>query len=372
MTPRELAALAREGAGAGTLSVYLDARVTDPAMRNAWRPALTTALRDARAAIADERERAAFDQAATFLEQPLPAPGGVWGARGWVAIATADGLRYAAELPVRVPTLAVWRSGPVVSPYVRVLKEHRPVIVALVDSRSARFFRYTWGTLAALPEATLTAPNDLAAATPGSSELRATSSPAPRGALDTERAGRRRAALFRRLAASIAARLAELAGVDGWILIGGTREWARLAAGTLAPRFADRLLVSSSLDHDATDRQIVEAAREAASGLRAMHGRALLERLLERMLPQGRGEVGVPATQRALRAQAVDVLLLSPEFLEAYPPVAEDAVHAALAQGAEVEVLSGEAAAHLDRAAGGIAARLRFAIDASPRHDTLN
>ncbi|WP_025414139.1 hypothetical protein [Gemmatirosa kalamazoonensis] len=124
MTPRELAAFAREGAGARTLSVYLDARVTDPAMRNAWRPALTTALRDARAAVADERERAAFDRAAAFLEQPLTAPGGVWGARGWVAIATADGLRYAAELPVRVPTLAVWRSGPVVSPYVRVLKEH--------------------------------------------------------------------------------------------------------------------------------------------------------------------------------------------------------------------------------------------------------
>ncbi|WP_236646377.1 hypothetical protein [Gemmatirosa kalamazoonensis] len=240
----------------------------------------------------------------------------------------------------------------------------------MVDSRSARFFRYTWGTLAALPEATLTAPSDLAAATPGSSELRATSSPAPRGALDTERADRRRGALFRRLAASIAARLAELAGDDGWILIGGTREWARLAAGTLAPRFADRLLVSASLDHDATDRQIVDAAREAASGLRAMHGRALLDRLLERMLPQGRGEVGVPATQRALHAEAVDLLLLSPQFLETDAPVAENAVHAALAQGADVEVLSGEAAAHLDRAAGGIAARLRFAIDGSPRPDT--
>jgi peptide subunit release factor 1 (eRF1) len=103
-----------------------------------------------------------------------------------------------------------------------------------------------------------------------------------------------------------------------------------------------------------------------------MHGRALLDRLLERMIPQGRGEAGVPATQRALHAQAVDLLLLSPEFLEAHAPLAEHAVHAALAQGADVEVLSGEAAAHLNQAAGGIAARLRFAIDGSPRHDTLN
>jgi hypothetical protein len=358
MTPRELAALAREGASAGTLSVYLDARVTDPAMRHAWRPALTSALRDARAAIADERERAEFDRAAAFLEQPLPAPGGVWGAEGWVAIATADGLQYAAELPVRVPTLAVWRSRPVVSPYVRVLKEQRPVVVALVDSRSARFFRYAWGTLTALPEATLTAPSDLALA--------------PRDTLDTERASRRREALFRRLAAALGGRLTELAGDDGCILIGGTPEWARLAGQALAPRFTGRLLASASLDHDATDRQIVQAAREAASGLRAAHGRALLDRLLERMIPQGRGEAGVPATQRALHAQAVDLLLLSPEFLAAHGPVAEDAVHAALAQGADVDVLSGEAAAQLDRAAGGIAARLRFAIDGSTRPDTLN
>src|SRR5690242_11502658 len=106
MTPQWMASLGGEGARARTLTVYLDARVTDPAMRHAWRPALTTALRDARAAIADEGERAEFDRAASFLERPLPAPGGVWGAPGWVAIATADGLRHAAELPVRVPTLA--------------------------------------------------------------------------------------------------------------------------------------------------------------------------------------------------------------------------------------------------------------------------
>ena len=41
---------------------------------------------------------------------------------------------------------------------------------------------------------------------------------------------------------------------------------------------------------------------------------------------------------------------------------------AALAQAADVEVLSGEAAEFLDRVADGIAARLRFAIDGSPTH----
>ncbi len=368
MTPQDMATLLRDGAGAGTLTVYLDARVTDPAMRHAWRPALTAALREARAAIADARERADFDRAAAFLEQPLPAPAGAWGAPGWMAVATPDGLRHAAELPVAVPTHAAWRDGPVVSPYLRVLKQHRPVIVALVDSRSARFFRYAWGTLTALADETLSAPDGVALAT--GSELRASSSPAPRGALDTERADRRRAALFRRLASLLGARLAALAGEDGWLLIGGTRAWAQHAGQLLAPRFTGRLLVDPSLDHDAPDREIARAANEAASALRAAHGAALLDRLLERMLPQGRGSAGVPATQRALRAQAVDLLLLSPEFLRLDGRAAEDMVRAALAQGADVEVLSGEAAEQLDRRADGIAARLRYAIDGPPTHDT--
>jgi hypothetical protein len=37
-----------------------------------------------------------------------------------------------------------------------------------------------------------------------------------------------------------------------------------------------------------------------------------------------------------------------------------------MAAGGDVEVPSGVAAEHLDRAAGGIAARLRFAIDDAP------
>ena len=70
-----------------------------------------------------------------------------------------------------------------------------------------------------------------------------------------------------------------------------------------------------------------------------------------------------PAVQRALRAQAVDVLLLSPEYVRAHERDAEELVRAALASGADVEVPSGSAAERLDEAATGIAARLRFAIE---------
>jgi hypothetical protein len=363
MTPQELNAIVRESAGTRVLSVYLDARVTDPAQRHAWRPALTTAVRAARAAIEDEREHADFDRAAAYLERPSPALGGVWSAPGWVAYLTPDGPLYAGDVPVQVPTLVAWRDAPVVSPYLRVLKQHRPVIVTLVDSRSARFFRYAWGAVTPLPEMTLAVHDDVALTPPAPSELRATSSPAPRGALGTERASRRRLALFRRLATLLGTRVAELAGHDGWVLIGGTPEWARLAGEALSPRFAERLLVAGSLDHDAGEHEIARAAKEAATALRATHGRALLDRLVERALPQGRAEMGLPATQRALHAQAVDLLLLSPEFVRLHAGEAEDLVRAALAHGADAEVLSGEAADFLDRVADGIAARLRFAID---------
>jgi hypothetical protein len=284
-----------------------------------------------------------------------------------MAFATTDGLQHVAALPVGVPTLAVWRDGPFVSPFLRSLKQRRPVTVALVDSRSARLYQYELGVLTPLPGVSIVAGEDEPNGSgPGRPHLRAKSYPAPRAALETERPRRRQRAEFQRLASTLAVRLQEHAGDDGWVLIGGTREWAQLAGEALAPRFAERLLVDASLDHDAPEREIARSAREAASALRAMRGSALLDRLLERMVPQGKAEAGVPATQRALHAQAVDLLLLTPEFLRLHVHVAEDAVRAALAQGADVEVLSGEAAPFLDRAAGGIAARLRFAIDGAP------
>jgi hypothetical protein len=359
LTQAELSAFVREQRESRLLSVYVEARVTDPAMRHAWRPAMTAAVRAARATVTDPDELTAFDRAAAFLEHPQPALDGIFGAKGWVAFLAPDGPRYAANLPVRVPTLAVWQEGPFISPFLRALKQHRPVAVALVDSRSARLFRFVSGALTELPELALVTPDDM----PPTSELRATSNPAPRGALGTERVQRRRRAHFQRLANSLTARLTELAGDEGWVLVGGTTEWARLAGDGLPSSLRARVLISDALDHDASHEVVARAAADAATTLRAREGRALLDRVLEHAGAQHRGVSGVPAMQRALRAQAVDLLLLSPEFLRAHVRDADDAVREALAHGADVEVLSGDAAERLDRAAGGIAGQLRFAID---------
>jgi len=362
LTPSDVQALVRELSDTNVLSVYLETRVTDPAMRDAWRPALQTALRDL-AATVPERERPDFEQARGSLLGIVPPLGGTWGAEGWVAFVTADGPRYARELPMQCPTLAAWRKGPVVAPYMRVLKEHRPVIVALVDSRSARVYRYAWGSLEELPETGLSVPDDVETKLASGSDRRAGASyPAPRSATGTEKEQQRQFINFERMARMLGARLAELAGDDGWILIGGTPEPSRLAGAALPSRVADRATVLDTLEHDATVNEIVGAAQRTATELRARRGRALLAPLLEHAGAGGRAASRVPSTQRALRANAVDLLVMSPEFVRIDADEAEEAVRAALLQGAEVEVLSGDAAADLDLRADGIAARLRFPV----------
>jgi peptide subunit release factor 1 (eRF1) len=107
--------------------------------------------------------------------------------------------------------------------------------------------------------------------------------------------------------------------------------------------------------------EIVREAEEAARRRRGRRNRLLLERVLEHAGALGRGANGVPDTQRALRSEAVDLLVLSPAFLRVSPEQAERFVRGALLQGADVEVLSGDAANYLDDRAEGIAARLRFA-----------
>lgn len=360
LTPKELQELWRDLADTRVLSVYLDTRVTDPAMREAWRPALLTAIRSAGADITDPDDRARFDRAAAFLRDPDSPPGGMWSAPGWVAFATEDGIRYSSDLPVKPIPIAAWSDGPVVAPFTRAMKQHRPVIVALVESRAAQIYRYAMGNLEAIDE--LTAPEEEAASEKTAS-YRSTSTSAARGAVGTEKAERRRMAAFTRMAIELAERLQEHAGDEGWVLIGGTSEWAHHAYETAAKLFPSRIKVAPTLHHGATNGEIVRQAKDAASELRGARGQLLVRQILDRAGGNGRGAAGVPSVQRALKSVAVDLLLVSPEFIRLHEPQAEEMVRAALSQGAEVEAPSGEAAEELDRSAEGVAARLRFPID---------
>lgn len=365
LTSTELHRLVQELADTKVLSVYLDSRETDPAKRNAWKPRLEAGLREARASLTSEEDRRDFDRAAALLEEASPQPGGVWGAPGWVAFVSAETVHHAANLPVEPPPLVAWRDGPVVSPYLRALKQQRPVIAALVESRSARLYCYAMRKVETLDE--LTAPTDEA---PGAERITgpaaraaAAAVPAARGAVGTDEAQRRRRSVFQRLATSLADRITQLAGDDAWILIGGTEEWAHMAAAALPRNLAKRTLVSTAIEHGASTEDIAQAAKRAASELRAQEGLRLVEQVLEGSGGGGRAAADIPGVQRALHANAVDVLLLSPNFIRTHETNAEDMVRAALSMGADVEVLSGKAAEKLDQTSSGIGARLRFPID---------
>lgn len=366
LKPTELRELWRDLADREVLTVYLDSRVTDPAMRDSWRAAMTNAVRAAGASISSSEERQRFEKAASYLRDPSPLPGGVWGAPGWVAFVTEDGLRYAGDLPVQPVPHAEWRRGPVVAPYMRALKQHNPVFIALVESRSARIYRYALGGLELLE--TLEAQTE----DMGSSGSIATgrSVNAARSTVSTENAARKRQAVFNRMAGDLASRLESLAGEEAFVLIGGASEWAHHAFDSLGRKLDGRATLADSLHQDATDAQIVRAAKDAASSLRGNRGREMVESLLNRGGGHARAAVSIPEIQRGLRMNAVDLLLVSPEFIRKHQDVAEDIVRMAIEQGAAVEVPSGEGAEKLDRDTGGMAARLRFAIDETPEEDT--
>ena len=361
----ELFSLARDLAHRKVLSVYVDNWITDPARRDAWRAATDAKLRGAREQIRDAEERAAFDRAATFLREAQPQPGGMWAARGWVGFATPDGLVYVGELPGRVETFVAWQDGLAIAPFLRALKQHTPVVVALVQSRGAHVYRYVNDTLESVDELRVSSGQDDADRSERAARSRVGRGyPAPRSALETDTARRRRLVEFQRFASRLATRLTLVAGRDAFILFGGADAWSRVAAAALPARLQDRVIVTAELDHRASPSAIARAAKRAARQLRSRRGRHLISKVLAGI--EYRAVAGLPALQRAIRSKAVDLLLVSPRFLHVEADRAEALLHSALRQGARIEVLSGDAGLLLDQVAQGVGARLRFAIDPKP------
>ena len=362
MQASELFTLARDLAHVKVLSVYIDNRVVDPSRRYAWRADLASRLRNTREEITDAAERAQFDRAATFLREAVPQPGGMWAAPGWVAFATDNRVVVIGELPGRVETLVAWQQGAVITPCLRAIKHESPVIVALVRSRTARLYRYVHGALELLEATEAPAFERPARERSVRSERTGRGYPAPRGALKTEVAHERQVAQSHRLATAVAARLTLLAARDGCIVLGGPPQQSRFVFDALPRQLQQRTIVSSELDGPPTHDAIVRGAKRAAREWRSRRGRGLVSQIFIHSGPHSVG--GLAALERALYLKAVDLLLISPRFLHLERARAERLLLAAVQQGAQVEVLSGDSGTLLDSVAGGAGARLRFPIDA--------
>ena len=131
------------------LSVYLNAEETDPAERRAWRVRLNGRVKELEEELAARpaEEQDAARSALALLGRELASFSGLLPERGWVGFATADRVWYAGSSPAPMPDLVRWEGGAHVAPYVRALKQSRPVTAVVADRRHARIFRYLQGEL---------------------------------------------------------------------------------------------------------------------------------------------------------------------------------------------------------------------------------
>lgn len=363
LSQQQLRALLQELADEPVLSVYIDGTSGDPGNPASWRLVLANALRELRASGASDSpaERAERERCVALLEERLVALREVPPVPGWVAFITADGVRHAAWLPARTPTRVTWATGPRVAPYVRALKEHRPVIAAIVSTRQGRLYRYERGRLVHLASVPVQVQARSRATRPGAAAHHA-HGPGARGQTGADAARRVLDEELARMVRAVAERIVREAGGDGWIVIGGAPKASALAARALPPQLASRVAVSSALPVRASVSAIRDEAAHQASALRRARALAWIEKVGEGWGADERGIMGLDATLRALGERSVEELLVSTHFIVEHPDDAERAVRAALGQGAVIEVVSGEAAERLDEQASGIAAKLRFAL----------
>lgn len=359
LTQAQLAALLRSLDGKRVLTVYLDGTAADPAVQRSWRVQLEHSLDDLRTWLADSArdDRAEFERCAKLLDAQLGHFDANVGSPGWAAFITADRVHEAHHLPVPTPTLAVWSTGPCLSPYVRALKENRPVVVAVADARQAELYRYRLGTPDRVE--TIRAHHVVQETAHMGGSAREGFHVGTRGSTGRDAAQRSLLAGRDRMLTQAAARIADLAGADGWVVLGGIRRVATALAHELETRAPHRVLILPWLDVHSAVSEIAKAARTGASALRDASDGDRIAEIAGEAAAHGLGVAGSVDTRWALEQRSVRELYVTLRFLEEHGADAEDAVRAALGQDASVEEVSGDAARELDEA-GGIAAALRF------------
>jgi hypothetical protein len=348
------------------LSVYVDGTATDPAAQRTWRVHLDHQLEDLRRWLAGSphAEREEFDRCARLLDGELkPITRGV-GAPGWAAFITAGGVCEATSLPVPVTTLAVWSTKMCIAPYIRALKATRSVVVIVVDAAKADVYQYYLGSLERVDgiraHHVVMPPSHMGdAPRPGFHA-------GTRGASGHDEAQRSLLEGTNRMLAQATERALRLAGAEGWIVTGGIPRISGQLAGLLSVRAPNRVLALDALDVHASEAQLADAARAAASALRNELDAKHIEEIANRGIAIGLGALGPAATRETLEQSRVRDLYITHRYIADHGAEAEDAVRAALEQGASVEEVSGGAAKYLDLH-GGMAARLRYRIDQTPK-----
>lgn len=360
LTREKLLDLFQELRGHDVLSIYVDADQRDPARRDVWRTRLEGDISRIRHSLEKGGDDgvAAFDAAWTLVERHIRTTEEVASKRGWVAFATADRIWHAGAVPAHMPALVAWQQGIRAAPYIRALKQERPVTVALVDGRRARIFEQVEGHITELKG--VLADAEVGDLTDMGVRKRPARASGVRGTTSTDEAQRLLDAAGERLRKRLAEIIQGRAGNVGIVVVGGPSESARALVAQLDPHLPGRVVEWHPLHLDMTEAEVREQIRLAAGDLSEQEHLALVSEVADAARAGGKGALGQAKALEALEGMRVAALLLSRNFLQAHPDLADHAVGMAFGQGADVEELSGAAGEALDGEGGGIAARLRF------------
>ncbi|HKK93737.1 MAG TPA: hypothetical protein VJ925_09890 [Longimicrobiales bacterium] len=341
------------------LSVYIDGEQRDPAERRVWRTRLERALSECRSNVESNgrAELSDFDTARDRLMERLRDYSNFMPERGWVGFATTDDVVYADTVPVPMPDLVVWEEGLRVAPYVRALKQERPVVLALADRHHAKVLVYREGDIEEVEEFTAGAEIDDLSDT--QTARRSAERSGTRGNA-TDDAQRQVELKAEALLDRTVGRVAELAGAHGLVVIGGTRETGKRLLHTLPNGLETRTMEVGSLHLDMSRAELKTHAEGAASEITQRLQDELVDRVLDQARSGGKGVLGDEDTAAALLERKVDTLVLTRNFLSEHPDRSDHMVGTAFEQRADVEEVSGPGAERLDEEAGGVGALLRW------------
>jgi peptide subunit release factor 1 (eRF1) len=363
LTHDKLMELYRELKTQKVLSVYVDGDQHDPAERNMWRTRLEREINIRKKELeanGDDAARHAFEEAWGHLKELLEPFDAFLPEKGWVGFATPEKAWYGESVSAATPDGIYWEDGLRVAPYVRGLKQERPVLVLLVDSQRARIIRYHQGEATELED--VRADTFMGDTTDVGISKRPSGFTGRRGETSTDLSQRILEVSADRMIKYVMEKVSHELAHDGFLVVGGVQEVVARVKKAVAKGMTGRVTEASSMHVEMSLPEVREGVKGAASELNQGFQKDLLDMVVDGARSNGKACLGRNETVRALSEMRVDTLLLSRTFIRAQPDDAEECVGAAMAQDAAVEELSEESAARLDREGGGIGARLRYRV----------
>ncbi len=344
------------------LSLYLESRPADPALRRQRHVHLRQQLAAARDRIADapHDERELFEKLVQVALDRLPAEPATEGGGSWACFCAAGGRVLELALPPGIETTVHWGLGAFVVPFVRVA-EPEAALIAQLDRGHARLTRWQDGrfeTLFSLDAAPITDAGMHTSEAP-----RPGFHPGTRGRSGADDAQRQRREDAEKLQSALLHRLGSLPGPELPILVGGASESVARLIKELPANLVDRATEAGDLRME-PPQDALPVIREALHTHQARRLGQRLEALRDAAHANGLATAGLAQASRAAARGAVAELIFGDHAWRQHPDEIAALVQRVMLDGAEVAWAGGDAPA-LDGEADGLVAGLRFALSGS-------